>query len=105
MAVHAHATRPEDLPVGTLLGAAYGRPPYSVVPSGRPCAGLTSPGFHCTRNALWLLPEADYCAHHVPYGLLGVVLARRELWLGLAADVWRDILAAEPALRRSEPGC
>jgi hypothetical protein len=105
MAVHAHAPRSEDIPVGALNGPAAGRPPYNAAPpsSGvlwgqvhRPCAGLKSMGDPCQRGSLWLLPEADYCAHHVPYKLLGIVLARRQLWIELAGDLWREVMAAEP---------
>jgi hypothetical protein len=92
MAVNSHAPRPE---VGHELSLAMGRPPYDVAAPSRQCDGEVF-GRRCERNSTWLLPEVNYCGTHVPAAILPLVLIRRDLWISLAADLWREVLADCP---------
>jgi hypothetical protein len=110
MAVHSHYPEPE-LPrqpwseaytrdgwspkgesVGQMGSPMFGRPPYWAIGSKRQCQGVTQPGFRCQHGALWLIPEFDFCAHHMPRNLIGVLIARRDLWIALASDLWKEVV-------------
>jgi hypothetical protein len=104
MSTHAHSPRQETI----------GRPPYVV----RRCIALTNPpatrknikhadgrwgvewiehaSEQCRMGASPWLPEADYCATHVPADAVLVVRQRMETWGALQADIWAQTLAEHP---------
>jgi hypothetical protein len=55
-----------------------------------------SEGSECRRNASPWLPEASYCAAHMPPHLVMVVADRVRLYNELSAYVWEQVLAEIP---------
>jgi hypothetical protein len=47
----------------------------------------------CGNSASIWLPEAGYCAHHLPFALMPIANARAELWALLCHDIWAQVCA------------
>ena len=50
----------------------------------------------CNMTASPWLPEADYCATHLPASAVLIVRERQKTWGTLIADMWAQTLAEHP---------
>jgi hypothetical protein len=50
----------------------------------------------CASGAMWVIPEAAYCTHHMPFEWLSVSRSRTQRWKSEAAWLWNVIIEEEP---------
>jgi hypothetical protein len=79
-----------------------GRPPITGA-RVRMCEGIRSlytdgeiHNWECSAKAMWLVPEAGFCAHHMPIEWLAIVRERAQQWAELGAFVWDAICTENP---------